>query len=83
MQANLTHSQRHPHATKSGPGRRHKDGAQRASPPKPPRAGLGFVQHLAGPEKVLRRANVKALGRRQSIKAAKRERRESLPAGLV
>lgn len=83
MQANLTHSQRHPHATKSGPGRRHKDGTPRLSPPKPPRAGFGFVQHKASSEKALRRANVKALGRRQAIKAAKRERRESLPDGLA
>lgn len=74
-----TEHAKRPSATKSGPGRYHADGMQRMSPPKPPRAGMDFVQHKASPEKALRRANVKALGRRQSIKAAKRARREAAP----
>lgn len=65
-----------PSATKSGPGRYHSEGHQRASAPKAKGAPLGFVQHTASAAKKLRRANVSALGRRQAIKAAK-------AAGLV
>ncbi len=78
----MEHAKR-PSATKRGPGRYHADGTKRVGPPKPPSAGFGFVQHEASHKKALRRANVKALGRRQAIKAMKRERREALPAGLV
>jgi hypothetical protein len=71
---------RNPHPTKKGPGRRHA-AVKHGTAAKPSKgAGFGFVQHTADPEKKLRRANVKALGRRQSIKAAKSERRESLAA---
>ena len=73
---------REPSATKCGPGRRHKSGHQKASPIKQRGAPMGFVQHEAHPRKKLRRANVEALGRRQAIKATKRERREALPEGL-
>ncbi len=75
--------QRNPSATKAGPGRRHVSGHKRAKPVPSKGAGVGFVLHQADAAKKLRRANVKALGRRQAIKAAKRERRESLPSGLV
>ena len=84
MQATETHSQRQPHATKRGPGRRHKQGQKHGRAPVAPMGPLfGFVQHKASPEKALRRANVKALGRRQALKAAKRERNEQLPAVLL
>lgn len=71
-----------PSATKKGPGRYHAE-VKSARDPKQRGAGLGFVQHEADAAKNLRRANVKALGRRQALKATKRERREALPAGLV
>ena len=76
------HSKR-PSATKRGPGRYHSAGHEKAHQPKTKGAGPGFVQHSANATKKLRRANVQALGRRQAIKAAKRERREAMPAGLV
>ncbi len=74
---------KHPSATKRGPGRYHADGTKATKRPRKTGAGIGFVQHKASPEKALRRANVKALGRRQAIKAAKCQRREALPEGLV
>lgn len=74
---------RSPTTTKRGPGRRHTDGHQKATPIKQRGAPAGFVQHVADPAKKLRRANVKALGRRQALKRAKAERREALPAGLI
>jgi ABC-type lipopolysaccharide export system ATPase subunit len=70
-------------ATKSGPGRVHAQGLKKARMPKKAAAGIGFVQHKADAAKKLRRDNVQALGRRQAIKAAKRERREALPEGLA
>jgi hypothetical protein len=70
-------------ATKSGPGRVHAQGKKKPKPVTQKGAGVGFVQHTADKAKKLRRANVKALSRRQSIKAAKRERREAMPEGLV
>ena len=66
-------------ATKKGPGRFHKEGAKRTTVTPQRGAPMGFVQHEASAEKKLRRANTAALGRRQAIKAAKRERREALP----
>lgn len=75
--------QRTKHPTKKGPGRRHGQGEKHPAAPKPAKGGDWLGQHEASVEKLLRRANVKALGRRQSIKAAKAQRREALPAGLV
>lgn len=74
----MEHAKR-PSATKRGPGRYHADGHKRVGPVSAKGAPAGFVQHHAGPAKKLRRANVQAVGRRQAIKAEKRDRRESLP----
>jgi hypothetical protein len=74
---------RTPHPTKKGPGRRHGQGVKRPAAAKPANGGDWLGQRKASAEKLLRRANVKALGRRQSIKAAKAQRREALPAGLA
>ena len=71
------------HPTKRGPGRKHGQGGKHPAAPKPAKGGDWTGWHKASAAKKLRRANVKALGRRQSIKAAKAQRREALPAGLV
>lgn len=65
---------RNPTATKSGPGRKHQQGAKRASPIKSKGAPFGFVQHT-NPERAKRRATIKLMGRRQAIKAAKQAKR--------
>jgi hypothetical protein len=75
--------QRTEHPTKKGSGRRHGQGVKHPAAPKPAKGGDWLGQHTASAEKKLRRANVKALGRRQAVKAAKAGRREALPAGLV
>ena len=74
---------RNKHPTKKGPGRRHGQGVKHPAAEKPAKGGDWFGQRTASAEKLLRRANVKALGRRQSIKAAKAQRREALSVGLV
>lgn len=74
---------RNVHPTKKGPGRKHGQGVKHPAAPKPAKGGEWLGQRKASAAKKLRRANVKALGRRQSIKAAKAERREALPVGLV
>lgn len=78
-----TQDQRNAHPTKKGPGRRHGQGVKHPAAPKPAKGGEWLGQHKASAAKKLRRANVKALGRRQAIKADKACRREDLPAGLV
>ena len=66
-------------ATKAGPGRRHKQGHQKVSPPK--RAGGDWAGlHQASAAKRGRRAAIKAAGRRQYLKAV---RAYPLPAGLA
>jgi hypothetical protein len=47
MQANLTHSQRRQHATKSGPGRRHKDGTYRNGKAKKTNFAAALQAHWA------------------------------------
>ena len=74
---------RTPHPTKKGPSRRHGQGVKHPAAAKPAKGGDWLGQRKASAEKLLRRANVKALGRRQAIKAAKAQRREALPAGLA
>ena len=81
--ATQTNHSRNKHPTKKGPGRRHGQNVSHPAPPKPAKGGDWFGQRTASAAKKLRRANVKALGRRQAIKAIKAERREALPAGLV
>lgn len=71
------------HPTKRGPGRAHGQGIKHPAAPKAAKGGDWIGQHTASASKKLRRANVKAMGRRQAIKAAKRERRQPLPAGLA
>lgn len=64
-----------PTTTKSGPGRFHKSGHQKAATPvKSHGAPAGFVIHAASPEKRERRALVKVHGRRQALKQIKAER---------
>ena len=67
-------SAKQPSTTKSGPGRFHKAGHQKATPIKSHGATAGFVIHAASPAKRERRALVKALGRRQALKQIKAER---------
>ena len=55
---------RHPQSTKSGPGRRHVPGHQKASPVAQKGAPMGFVQHT-NPAKNARRAAKAVLGARQ------------------
>lgn len=74
---------RTPHPTKKGPGRRHGQGVKHPAAAKPTKGGDWLGQRTASAAKLLLRANVKALGRRQAIKAMKAERRQALPAGLV
>jgi hypothetical protein len=74
---------RNAHPTKSGPGRYHSSGQEHGrAPVADAGAPLGFVKRSAPDAKLLRRAHVKIMGRRQAIKAAKAERSEPLPAGL-
>lgn len=57
-------------ATKAGPGRYHKQGHQKASPPK--RAGGDWAGlHQASPAKRERRAAIKSIGRRQYLQAVR------------
>lgn len=56
---------RHPSSTKSGPGRFHKDGTEKAPKPKRGGAGFGFVQHTTDKARRDRRAMVKEFGIRQ------------------
>ena len=69
--------QRQPTTTKTGPGRRHSAGHKKASPIKSKGAPLGFVQHT-NPQRAEERAAVKAMGRRQAIKAAKAANRREV-----
>ena len=70
---------RNPQTTKSGPGRRHVPGHQKASPPKAKGgAPMGFVQPT-NPAKNTRRAAKAAIGARQyryQVKALARAARE-------
>jgi hypothetical protein len=61
---------RNPSATKAGPGRRHKQGHQKASPIKSRGAPVGFVQHTNKPKNT-RRAEFARMGRRQALKFKK------------
>ena len=63
---------KHASSTKRGPGRYHSNGHTKASLPKPPSAGMGFVLHTASPAKKARKAAIKRLG---SVKAYRRELR--------
>lgn len=72
------HSKR-PSATKAGPGRYHQQGRKAEKRPKGT-AGAWAGQHKASPEKRERRAAIKAVGRRQYLKAAKAARRVAAEA---
>lgn len=64
-------------STKRGPGRKHVDGHQKASPIKSRGAPLGFVKHFASMEKQERRNTMRAVGgRRQFLKKSKAVSRE-------
>ena len=69
-------SAKQPSTTKSGPGRFHKSGHQKATPIKQHGAPAGFAVHAASPAKRERRALVKANGRRQALRQIKHDRAE-------
>jgi hypothetical protein len=58
------------HPTKRGPGRKHDGHKKRGAAPKPPRAGVGFVQHK-NPRKNARRTLKAEIGARQYRKQRK------------
>lgn len=58
------------HPTKSGPGRKHGERVKHGAATKPPRAGIGFVQHK-NPRKNARRALKAEIGARQYRKQRK------------
>lgn len=61
-------------ATKRGPGRRHVDGVEKNAPIKPPKAGFGFVQHIANAVRRSRRNAIAQIGIRQFKRQQRRER---------
>lgn len=83
MSATRNEHAKRPSATKSGPGRYHADGTKKAGPVRAKGAPRGFVLHQAGAAKKLRREQTATMGRRQRLKADKRDRREPLPEGLA
>lgn len=72
----MSHGNKNASATKSGPGRFHKQGHQKAGPIKHEGAPSTFTLHKASAAKKERRALVAAHGRRQALKAIKYWRSE-------
>ena len=57
----MSFSNVNPSSTKKGPGRKHAQGIKKAGAPKPPSAGMGFVQHT-NPSRAKRRALITCHG---------------------
>jgi hypothetical protein len=78
--ANRNEHSKRASATKSGPGRYHSAGCQKASPVKSAGAPRGFVLHTNA-EKRNRRDRIKALGGIRQFKRWEREAAKNAPAG--
>lgn len=77
----MEYGQRKPHSTKKGPGRRHKDGQPHGAAPIPAKGE--FAGQHTNPAKRERRALIALMGRRQLLKALKRERRVQAAAAAM
>jgi len=73
-------SNKNPSATKSGPGRYHENGLKKAKIPESKGEWTGIYQASAAKRE--RRTSVKAIGRRQTIKAIKLGRMLAKEASL-